>query len=680
MATPGAIWYAGKTKDLLLAKPPITTTIETIDRKGQKTTKPMWKMSPAQTIEAPRIECMIRSGERFYLGTEGRVAIYEKNREIGQIRLEGTPATLLAADDRLFVVTREGKIACYGQDQRAPQSHAWGPRPDLGKGPSPMADTMASEGVAEGYGLIYSAAGARTLLPEVGRTRSHLIFIHPDLQAVEEMRSRLSASGVYGELAEVHPGTVDTVEVPPYLAQAVFFDAPELSASRLRRLFGSLRPFGGKLFLPKSLHAKGEIDRAILEAGLQGSLLTETDREWVVERSGPLAGSANWTHEHADAANTRVSKDQVVRAPLGLLWFGGPSNEGILPRHGHGPQPQVIDGRLILEGVDKLRATDIYTGRLLWEASLPGVGDFYNNVVHQAGANATGTNFISTSDGIYVAWRAKCVRLDPATGKILSEFTLPGASAAWGYLNVVGDVLLGGADPLMDVKVERKVEGGFDDPLANPGSLITRILSFKGDNDTLSASRRLVAMDRRTGKVLWEAQARAAFRHNAICAGGGRLYAIDRLSGPQVDRLKKKNEVPKIVPRMVAFDLRDGKELWQSEEDVFGTWLSYSEGRDILVEAGRVARDTLVDEAKGMRARRGSDGSELWKKAYLGPAMIHGDTILMSDRACDLGTGQATARLHPITQQAVEWSWARTYGCNTPSASEHLLTFRSGAA
>jgi len=28
----------------------------------------------------------------------------------------------------------------------------------------------------------------------------------------------------------------------------------------------------------------------------------------------------------------------------------------------------------------------------------------------------------------------------------------------------------------------------------------------------------------------------------------------------------------------------------------------------------------------------------------------------------------------------LEWLWSRNYGCNTPMASEHLLTFRSGAA
>src|SRR5205085_10011903 len=62
---------------------------------------------------------------------------------------------------------------------------------------------------------------------------------------------------------------------------------------------------------------------------------------------------------------------------------------------------------LFIEGVDMIRAMDVYTGRILWEASLPGVGAFYNNLAHQPGANASGTNYISTSQGIYVAYRSE---------------------------------------------------------------------------------------------------------------------------------------------------------------------------------------------------------------------------------------------------------------------------------
>ena len=48
----------------------------------------------------------------------------------------------------------------------------------------------------------------------------------------------------------------------------------------------------------------------------------------------------------------------TLRAPLGVLWFGGSSHDAILPRHGHGPQPQVVGGRILILGMDLLVETD----------------------------------------------------------------------------------------------------------------------------------------------------------------------------------------------------------------------------------------------------------------------------------------------------------------------------------
>jgi outer membrane protein assembly factor BamB len=314
--------------------------------------------------------------------------------------------------------------------------------------------------------------------------------------------------------------------------------------------------------------------------------------------------------------------------------------------------------------MDLIRAMDIYTGRVLWEAPLPGVGKLYDNTAHQPGANASGANYIATPDGIYVAHGRACVKLDPATGQETARFHLPKAPQeneppVWGYINVAEECLVGGADPL------------FDPSLANS----------RGDNDNYSSSSRLAVMDRHTGEVLWTAHARSGFRHNAMCIGGGRLYAIDRFSGPQLSRLARRGENPQHPPRLVVFDLKTGREVWSTDVDVFGTWLSYSAERDLLVEAGRVARDSLGDEPKGMRTYRAADGLVQWEsKTCSGPAMIHHDTILMAGNACDLLTGKPKMRAHPLTGESVEWTWSRNYGCNTPLASEHLLTFRSGAA
>ena len=196
-----------------------------------------------------------------------------------------------------------------------------------------------------------------------------------------------------------------------------------------------------------------------------------------------------------------------------------------------------------------------------------------------------------------------------------------------------------------------------------------------------SSSDKLVVMDRHTGKLLWQAAARYGFRHNGICIGGGRLYAIDRPTVLQTARPKTDQDAPSAKAQLFVFDLKTGEKLWSSDADVFGTYLSYSEKFDVLIETGRVTRDALADEPKGMRAYRAGTGEVLWKdRTLVGPAMLHGDTIIRDKGATDLMTGTPVMKPDPLTGEMVAWTWARNYGCNTPSAAQHLMTFRSGAA
>jgi outer membrane protein assembly factor BamB len=649
LAGPDLWHFAGRTSGLLQAPPQEARVTETKDSKGKISKRLGFAPYSRGSVEVEGdVEVLIRAGGVVYAGTPGKVQRVdaESGRALPAVEVEGTPFSLAAAADRLFVSTLEGALQCFGAEERTPVVHEAPP-------PAPAAP--------KGWALRFGAAPAEA----DGFDR---VLVRPTPAQVADSRAAGAGPVLLGEPA--------SILLPPYFASRIEWEEGKPDRASLRRLFDALHPYGGRLVLPPGSVTDDELREWMRElpgARVEGG---------VVHREGGVPGGGSWTHEHGDVANTRVSPDTAAKAPLGLLWFGGSSHAGILPRHGHGPQPLVMDGRLYIEGVNLIRAMDIYSGRILWETPLPGVGAFYNNTSHQPGANGAGSNLALAADGLHVAWGKKGVKLDPATGVIAKEYELPG-KAEWGFIGVSGGLLIAGAEPLGADRALPKGDpkGGDDDPTAAAETLLAKIASFKIESDTRSSSRRLHVLDRATGEPRWTAEANHGWRHNAIVVGGGKLFAIDRLSGNQLEKLKRERKDAGARPSVSAFDLETGKRLWRDDLEVFGTWLSYSEEHDVLVEAGRVARDTIYDEAKGMRARRGRDGSELWyRREYSGPAMIRGREILMAGRGCELLTGKPKARLHPITEKVVEWTWTRTYGCNTPVCSEHLITFRSGAA
>jgi outer membrane protein assembly factor BamB len=640
VAGPGDWHFAGRTSGLLQAASQEIVLKETKDSKGKVSRKLGFAPFARASAEVEgEVDVLIRAGSVVYAGTKGRVQRVDAvtGRALPALEVDGTPFGLAAASGRLFVSTLEGRLHCFAAEEGSPVVHAL-PR-------------RAAPAPSRGWAVRFGGGPAA----DDGYERA-----------------------VFGEGAR--RGDPASVLLPPYFASRIEWEEGKAERDVVRRLFDSLHPYGGRLIAPPGA---AEEDLRAWISDLPGARIEKDGERLAVAREGGVPGGGAWTHEHGDVANTRVSPDTVVKAPLGLLWFGGSTHAGILPRHGHGPQPLVQDGRLYIEGVHLIRAMDIYTGRILWETPLPNVGAFYNNTSHQPGANGAGSNLALAADGLHVAWGRKAVKLDPATGSIVKEYVLPGG-AEWGYIGVAGGFLIAGAEPLGADRALPKGDPkeGNDDPTSTAeSSLLQKLASFKVESDTRSSSRRLHVLDRATGEVRWTAPANHGWRHNAVVVGGGKLFAIDRLSGNQLEKLKREKKDAGARPALAAYDLETGKLLWRDDLEVFGTWLSYSEEHDVLVEAGRVARDTIYDEAKGMKARRGKDGTPLWHRPqYQGPAMIRGREILMAGRGCELLTGRPKARVHPVTGKVEEWVWTRTYGCNTPLCSEHLITFRSGAA
>ncbi|MCE5276598.1 MAG: PQQ-binding-like beta-propeller repeat protein [Planctomycetaceae bacterium] len=689
---------------------------EGFDKKGKKVPvdkfKPIWlgKLSPMMK------EIVIRAGDKFYgPGPDGTIvsAVLEQGGRVGQDftgQFRGKFHRAIAADGKLFVVTREGGIYCYGAGGGSPITHELKPAAAPAADPwTDRAKALLAASATEGYALVLGAGSGRLVEELVRQSKLHVVVIEPDAAKADAFRRRMSEAGLYGPRVAAIVGNGFDYDLSPYFASliasedvaAAGFDAGKCS---VERLVAPLRPYGGVAVLPG-----GEALAAWARGGkLDGASVDTAGTDVRIRRSGALPGAGEWTHQYADASNSVVGAEQRVAAPLGLLWFGSDNFLDVLPRHGHGPNPQVAGGRLFIEGINMISARDVYTGRVLWQRKIEGFSNFgmywdksfkddirddsYNQG-HIPGANQFGSNYAVTADRLYLINGPDIVVLDAATGKTAATFKAPArpgcAAPNWGVLMIVGDVLVATTEP-MDIQVQMPNPKSKSKPQPKPMGA-TFNLAAAGDvklNARFGASsRNLVALDRNSGKILWQRGAAVAYRHNAVTTGAGKVFALDNLSEGNRAQLTFIGQ-PTPPGRLVALDLTSGKEAWSADKDIFGTWLGYSSAHDVLLQCGSGSRDRAGDEAgRGIVAYRGADGGVLWQDME---RKIEGPVLLWRDRGITNGggggvafllkTGQPATVRHPVSGQEVPWAWHRFYGCNTAIASQNMMFFRSGTA
>ena len=391
--------------------------------------------------------------------------------------------------------------------------------------------------VMQGYALVLGV-GSGHLAEELARqSRMHVVVVEPDAAKAEAFRRRLDATGLYAARLAIVVGDPLTLRLPPYFADLVASEdlAPLLAAGAaetgrklVSKVFGCLRPYGGVACLPVAADKQETFARWVKAAALPGAEVRRAGGLALLRRPAALPGSADWTHERADAANSFCSRERRVRTPLRVLWFGG-SIDLLFPdwdfTHSRHPIPLVVGGRVFIQQAWTLAAADIFTGRLLWKVSLPAPRDRYHS-------------YAAATDGVYVGCGGELLRLDPATGRTLARIRPPaGVPGAWREVAIRGNLLLG------------------------------------------QVGRHLVAMDRRSGGVSWSHKCRDELTDFAV--GGGRVFLADC---PVPARGYKATP----QARLIALDARSGQAAWTVPATLWvgprsHPRLGYSEAGDLLV-------------------------------------------------------------------------------------------------
>ncbi len=598
---------------------------------------------------------------------------------------------LVAANGKLIAVTDNGTIMVFGDK---PVKRA----ADLTKKVSALQtksakaqEIIAATGVTEGYGLIMGSKDLKLVEGILNGTSLNFVLYEKDRKRVNYLRKYFDNNGVTANRLSVQHYGNGFPLLPKYFSSLTIvndgFYIGDGEEDILEHVYETIRPYGGKMVLNLQQEVHENIIQSFHKINLHGLTVSNEKGLPVISREGSLPGASPWTHNNGNIANTVKSDDRLVKAPLGILWFGGNSNLDVLPRHGHGPGEQVIDGRLIIQGINSISARDVYTGRVLWKKEFEKLLDdnwmvYYDetydeenpldtkyNQVHLPGANARGTNYIATKEFVYLIEGNKCNVIDIRNGNTVKIFTTGNHDTQQlGYIGIYEDFLILGNN-------FAEFTGLENDSI--------RIKNPKFTDYNVTASEELIVLDRFTGEKLWQIKANHGFLHNSVIAGDGILFCLDKLPQYHETKLQRRGESFPDGIRLLYLDVKTGKKIFEETEDVFGTWLGYSSEYKLLLQSTRPSRDMLHGEqGTRMIAYNVLKKEKIWDKniKYSNPPIIHNDKIYTNGEGFMLLTGEPLTETDPVTGEELKWSFKREYGCGFVAASEYLLTFRSASA
>jgi outer membrane protein assembly factor BamB len=629
-------------------------------------------------------ESLILAGDVLLAGGPGQVIAVaaDAGKQLWTAGIEGTAKGLAVASGRLLVSTDAGLIYCFAP-QGSPQ-HGTVAQPVVENpyADSPLAPKLAEAadqivrrtGITRGFCLVIGLETGQLALELAKRTELTIYAVDDDAQQVAAARGKIDAAGYYGDRVCVEQWPLDAIPYADYFANlivsesAIAGDPPRIEPDAVLRM---LKPLGGTAMGPLDSSDPGQTQGAqewIGQSAVAGSLTLTHEEGWVRIVRGPIPGAGSWTHLYANSANNACGDDRVVKAPLGVLWFGDPEPGVMVNRHQRAAGPLSIDGRLFIQGENVVMAYDAYNGLELWRREIPGA--------MKVNASHDGSNLALNHDGFFVAVGGQCLRLDPATGKTVATYPLPPAeenkNRRWGYTACSDELLYGS-----------RISGGL-------------------------VSDQVFAVDLNSGKHRWVYEGKR-ISNNAIAIGDGTLFlvdanvtpeerdeAIDRQRAwiaqlPDSQRAAAEAALSKPDVRLVvAIDAASGEVRWKEPVDLThcgeGTLsVMYSQGAIVIFGVyldGHLWTEFFAGQfdARRVTVMSAEDGEFLWSKpvGYRVRPLIIGDTLHTEPWAYNLHTGEPVTRTNPITGATERWQFARSgHHCGLPVASPNCLFFRS---
>ena len=619
--------------------------------------------------------------------------------------MTGWPCQVIAANGRVFVSTREGRIHAFGARKakqhgiikQAVAAEPFKEDAELAE----AADTILKETkLTQGYAVVLDSTSGRLAHELAKASQLRVVAVFDDEKQAKAARKRYHATGQHvGRVLAWYrkpPATgsgqaVSRLPFPRYFADLIVSEAaardgklPKDVAADIQRNLKPIRGialFGGKETKEKALKRWAD------DTKLPGWKRTTEGGNWASYVRPRLPKAGGWLDAAGDAGNTMCSNDNVLKPPLGVIWVGPPFSD----QHSRGMTPAIlVDGVLVHQvtslanPVGKTEGYDAYTGRKLWEikqamrmVAAPGglfllypdrafkldvwtsdIGPVYERP-HGGGFNnikvtRDGSTLLLSSSGGSGKESWGCLQaIDPATGKERWRKGGPGAKQRFDMPHVVSDNRMyyigqkygGGKVVAKEAQALLKKRQSFLDKIPPKSSGQDYVRNYPVILTSGKNVDSFRGYDLQTGKLLFTKP------FNRVNAGDG--WTFTHTFGQRPGRTRSRGG-------------RRRKSFWRKKNPPLTSVVAANNGVVLFFTGGRADmhwKMWLLNQyrLRAITAYDGKTGEFLWYRFanYRGRPAVTEDYVYAEPWAFHLRSGKPRTRIHPTTGEPAEWSFLR---------------------
>lgn len=400
------------------------------------------------------------------------------------------------------------------------------------------------------------------------------------------------------------------------------------------------------------------------QSTLDWQVTVESDGDkMLVLKKNPIENIGIWTHQHGDLRNASYGGESLFGSTrtedFETQWMGRPGARFITDRSGRKPAPLAVDGRLFMQGKERIAAMSVYNGSLLWMKDMPGV--IRMNIAHDC------SNWASDETHLFVVSDNKLLKINQTDGAIEQKMYMhiPNDTICqWGFVGVTPTAVLG-TTTVKGAPFTNYHGGG------NEGWYDV----WEGPNAYKVLSKRLFSLDKKTGDLLWEYNPQGVIVNATICSYEGKLMFVESRSADKESRRTGRggDDLYKDT-RLVALDLHTGEMVYENR-------FKAREGKTVFFMVANSGKCVIVSSYKGydILAFDVATGKNVWSAeqewfhsdhgAHMSKPAIAGDRLVVKPAVYNVHTGERQKFNTPKVG----------HGCAHYALSDNAMFYRGGS-